>query len=131
VAGAHVSARCTTRRFQVIDQARSFDDEHTYPAVLSFLLGGLAGASLALLLAPHSGRDTRHAVRRRVRGGVTAARDLKERLARRGSELRDRANRTMSEMAEEAEDAAAAIEDVARSRAQAVGESFGGDRTAL
>jgi len=30
---------------------------------LSFLLGGIVGAAVALLLAPESGRDTRHKIR--------------------------------------------------------------------
>lgn len=30
---------------------------------LSFLLGGVVGAALALLLAPESGRDTRHKIK--------------------------------------------------------------------
>jgi gas vesicle protein len=43
-----------------------------------FMLGGLAGASLALLLTPRSGRETRQLVASRMRDG--------ERVARRGIE---------------------------------------------
>jgi gas vesicle protein len=115
----------------VIDEARSFDEHAAYPHVLTFLLGGLAGASLALLLAPQSGRDTRQAVGRRVRGGVSAARDLKSRIGRRGEELRDRASRAMSDVAEEARSAVDSIEDAARSRAEAAEQTLRADRTGL
>ena len=110
----------------MIDEGRT-----EYPStVLTFLLGGLAGASLALLLAPQSGRETRHAVGRRVRGGVSAAKDIKDRVARRGGDLRDRASRAMSDLADDARDAAESIDDAVRARAES-DEAFRADRTAL
>jgi gas vesicle protein len=39
------------------------DDGHTGSIFLSFLLGGIVGAGLALLLAPKTGRDMRRQIR--------------------------------------------------------------------
>ncbi len=39
------------------------------------LIGGLIGAGLALLLAPHSGEETRHMLKRRARRLADEARD--------------------------------------------------------
>ncbi len=80
-------------------------DRTRYPSgVLAFLLGGLAGAGVALLLAPHSGRATRDAVGRRVRDGVDAARGVKERMVGRGRELKEEAGRAISDVLEAAGD---------------------------
>lgn len=73
------------------------------PSFLTFLLGSLAGASLALLFAPQSGRETRSTMRRRVRDGVGAARGLGQRVVNRGRELRHEAGRTLNEALDEAE----------------------------
>jgi len=54
-----------------------------------FLAGGLAGASVALLLAPQSGKVTREAMRRKARETNDSARGLKDRVVLRGEELRD------------------------------------------
>lgn len=87
------------------------DDRTTYPpSLLTFLLGGLAGASLALLFAPQSGRETRRHVRRRMRNGVEAARDLGSRVVSRGREMRDEASRTLSEALDDAERAVDRVE---------------------
>jgi gas vesicle protein len=80
------------------------DDRTTYPpSLLTFLLGGLAGASIALLFAPQSGRDTRRSVSRRMRDGVDAARDLGSRVVSRGRDMRDEASRTLSQALDDAE----------------------------
>jgi len=42
--------------------------------VISFVVGGLAGACLALLLAPRTGRETRGLVAARMREGEQVAR---------------------------------------------------------
>lgn len=74
------------------------DERATYSSSLvSFLLGGLAGAGLALLFAPGPGRETRGAVRRRVQGGVDAARGLKDRVVHRGRELQDEAQHALED----------------------------------
>lgn len=64
-----------------------------------FLLGGLAGASLALLVAPRTGRETRRMVAARMREGERYARRGIERgrqvVARTVSTTRDLAERTL------------------------------------
>ncbi len=80
------------------------DDRSTYPAgLLTFLLGSLAGASIALLFAPQSGRDTRRTMSRKMRDGMDAARDLSQRMVSRGRDIRDEASRTLSEALDAAE----------------------------
>jgi gas vesicle protein len=70
------------------------NDRTTYSSwMLSFLVGGLAGASVALLLAPQSGKVTREAMRRKARETADSARGLKDRVVRRGEEVRDEAER--------------------------------------
>ena len=56
-----------------------------------FLAGGVTGASVALLLAPQSGRATRERMRRRLSDTAGSARDLKDQLIRRGQKIRDEA----------------------------------------
>lgn len=55
--------------------------------MLFFVAGGLAGAGAALLIAPQSGRDTRGRMGRRLRRAGRSARDLTDRVVRRGEEL--------------------------------------------
>ena len=61
--------------------------------MLCFLAGGIAGASVALLLAPQSGQATREAMRTKLRETDHSARGLKDRVVRRGEEIRDEAVR--------------------------------------
>ena len=56
-----------------------------------FLAGGVTGASVALLLAPQSGRVTRERMQRKLSDTAGAARDLKHQLIRRGRKVRDEA----------------------------------------
>ena len=73
-----------------------------------FFLGGLAGASLALLLAPRPGRETRQRVAARIRDG--------ERFARRGIERgRQVVARTMRTTRDLAEGALEARREMAES----------------
>jgi gas vesicle protein len=70
--------------------------------VLGFLAGGAAGASVALLLSPQSGGGTRETMRRKLKDTAGFARDLRDRLIRRGQ-------RTWDETRPRVDDAAAAV----------------------
>lgn len=56
-----------------------------------FVAGGLAGAGVALLLAPQSGKATRDTMRRRLSSTAGSARHLRDDLIRRGREARHEA----------------------------------------
>jgi gas vesicle protein len=58
-----------------------------------FLAGGVAGASVALLLAPQSGKTTRESMRRKLHQNADSARGFKDRVVHRGEEIRDEATR--------------------------------------
>ncbi len=58
---------------------------------ISFLAGGIAGATAALLLAPQSGEVNRQLMRRKLSDTADSARELRRRALRRGRELRDEA----------------------------------------
>ena len=57
----------------------------------SFLAGGIAGATVALLLAPQSGKATREIMGRKLTDAAGSARELKDRAVRRGQDLREEA----------------------------------------
>ena len=64
----------------------------TYSALtFSFLAGGLAGATVALLLAPQAGRITRQIMRRKLSETADSAREIKGRAIRQGQQLREEA----------------------------------------
>jgi len=76
---------------------------------LSFLAGGIAGASAALLLAPRSGQATREIMGRKLNDAADSARELKGRMgdklndaAESARGLKDRAIRRGQEIREEA-----------------------------
>ena len=70
------------------------NDRTTYSTrMFYFLAGGLAGATIALLLAPQSGSATRGAMQRKLRETTDSARGLKDRVVRRGEEIQDEATR--------------------------------------
>ena len=52
--------------------------------LLSFLLGGITGAALALLYAPRTGRETREMLNEKLREGAERGRDLKEQAKTKG-----------------------------------------------
>ena len=66
---------------------------------LCFLVGGLAGAGAALLLATESGRNRRGRMGRRLRRAARSARDLTDRVSRRGEETGPEAVRRGDEAA--------------------------------
>jgi gas vesicle protein len=55
----------------------------------SFVLGGLIGAGLALVLAPRSGRETRALIATRARDGALRGRELKDRVVEKSRALAD------------------------------------------
>lgn len=57
--------------------------------ILSFLLGGLAGAALAILFAPRSGKETRDMLGEKVREGAERGREFREKAVSRGREILD------------------------------------------
>ena len=64
-----------------------FRSESGSNTLMSFLLGGLTGASLAVLLAPQSGEETRGQIRTRGLDVARKSRDLGARVAVRGREV--------------------------------------------
>lgn len=60
--------------------------------ILSFLLGGVAGAALALLYAPRTGRETREYLGERLREGAERGRELKDQAVEKGREMLDDAS---------------------------------------
>ncbi len=64
-------------------------DDHGSGAsvILSFLLGGLTGAALAILFAPRAGTETRELLGERIREGTERGRDLREQVVGRGREI--------------------------------------------
>ena len=63
-----------------------------------FVLGGMAGASLSLLLAPQSGKTTRRMVAGKLRGGVDSAREIRDGMVGRGEEAWDQAAQRVEEV---------------------------------
>lgn len=70
---------------------RTTSSTSPFDLMFYFLAGGVTGASVALLLAPHSGRSTREMMRRKLRDTAGSGRDLKDQLIRRGQKVRDEA----------------------------------------
>jgi gas vesicle protein len=62
-----------------------------FSLMLCFVAGGVAGASVALLLAPQSGRVSREKMRRELNDGAGSAREFKKLLIRRGQKVRNAA----------------------------------------
>jgi gas vesicle protein len=61
-----------------------FRHESGSSTLVSFLLGGLTGASLAVLFAPQSGQETRGQIRTRGREVARNSRELGARMKERG-----------------------------------------------
>jgi gas vesicle protein len=58
-----------------------YDRDDSAPSLLSFLIGGIVGASLTCLLAPQSGIALRRRIRAGVAGGTRRGRTAARRLA--------------------------------------------------
>ncbi|MGC2061703.1 MAG: YtxH domain-containing protein [Thermodesulfovibrionales bacterium] len=56
------------------------DDNHSVEILASFLIGGIVGAGLALLLAPQSGRKTRAQIRDMAEDASEYASDYAKKL---------------------------------------------------
>src|SRR5688500_3221239 len=59
--------------------------------LLFFLVGGLAGAAIALLYAPRSGRETREMLSEKLGEAGERGRELKDQVVSRSRELMDEA----------------------------------------
>jgi gas vesicle protein len=60
--------------------------------ILSFLIGGLTGAALAILFAPRSGKETREFLGDKFREGADRTREMKDRATAKGREMLDDAS---------------------------------------
>jgi len=68
------------------------ENDSASTALISFMLGGVAGAALAILFAPGTGSDTRRRLGAGVRDGAARSRAL----ARRGRAALDAAGRSVA-----------------------------------
>jgi gas vesicle protein len=68
------------------------EDRGTSGVVLSFLVGALTGAAVAILFAPRSGRETREFLGDRLRESAERGRQLGEQAIEKGRELADDAS---------------------------------------
>jgi gas vesicle protein len=64
----------------------------TSGVLLSFLLGALSGAALAILFAPRSGRETRGILGEKLRETAERGRQLGERAVEKGKEVAEDAS---------------------------------------
>lgn len=62
-------------------------DSGASAVILSFLLGGLTGAALAILFAPRSGKETREMLTEKWRESEERARELRDQALARGRDL--------------------------------------------
>jgi gas vesicle protein len=71
--------------------------------ILSFLLGGLTGAALAVLFAPRSGRETRDMLGEKLREGAERGKEFRDHVATKGREIADDAAEYLNKQKEGAE----------------------------
>ena len=70
-----------------------------FTSLFSFLGGALAGAGIALLVAPHAGRVTRAMMRRQLDETADSARRLRDGVVRRGEEIGEEAAQRVTDAA--------------------------------
>ena len=68
------------------------DDRGTSGILLSFMLGALSGAALAILFAPRSGRETREILGDKLRETADRSRKLGEQAIEKGREMAEDAS---------------------------------------
>ena len=68
--------------------------------LLSFILGGLTGAALAILFAPRSGKETREILGERIREGRERGRQIRDKVVARSREMLDDAQDFVEEQRE-------------------------------
>lgn len=69
------------------------DDRDSAAVLVSFLLGALTGATLALVLAPRSGRETREALGEKLREAAERGRAIGEQVTEKSREAAESASR--------------------------------------
>ena len=78
-----------------------FDDRsETTSTVWAFLVGGAAGAALAMMFAPRPGRETREKLGEKIREGAEYGRELRQKMMRKGDQLKEDARRYAAEFTE-------------------------------
>lgn len=65
-------------------------------SIVSFLAGAVAGVTIALVLAPESGDAARSRIGRDLRDAADSARDLTDRVIRRGEQIADEGARRVT-----------------------------------
>jgi gas vesicle protein len=68
------------------------DDSGTSGVIVSFVLGALSGAALAILFAPRSGRETRELIGGKLRDTAERGRRLGEQAMEKGRAIADDAS---------------------------------------
>ena len=77
------------------------DDSNAGSVIVAFMLGAVAGAAVALLMAPASGEETRRRLGERAREGADKAREV----AGQGREIWNRQRDTIASAIERGRDA--------------------------
>jgi gas vesicle protein len=70
-------------------------DDRGSNTLLAFLLGGIAGAAVALLYAPRSGRETREMLGEKLREGAERGKELGNQAREKGRAILDEAGEYM------------------------------------
>ena len=79
-------------------------DENILSLILPYLIGGLIGAGIALLMAPKSGQETRHIIRNK---GL----EIKDRAAETVGDTRSRASQTIGDLTSQAREGISSVKD--------------------